>query len=229
MHWIDRGPEPENLEQIRVTYTPGWVEHYLDKVGSLPRDSHWREFQGDLTQVFHGLCAYCEETCRGEVDHFRPKSRFPKLVYDWSNWLLACHDCNLAKGAKWPDDGYIDPCENSRLARPECYFTFDTLTGEMLPRNDLTDASLEKSRRMIEDLRLNAHHHLRKRHFLLWILSTPWQSVPESIPDELKSLVSDLISDVERMRDCLSSRSAQLSSVTRAWLSEQGLRQDPIS
>ena len=109
------------------------MEHYTHKIGSPPRDSHWLKFQEDLNLVFQGLCAYCEETCKGEVEHFRPKSRFPLLVYDWSNWLLACHDCNHAKHFKWPDGGYIDPCANSLKARPERYFTFDTLTGELLP------------------------------------------------------------------------------------------------
>ena len=223
MHWVDRGPEPTDLETIRSTWTPGWVEHYTDKAGNRPRDSHWLKFQEDLNQVFQGLCAYCEETCKGEVEHFRPKSRFPLLVYEWSNWLLACHDCNQAKHFKWPEGGYIDPCANSWIARPECYFTFDTLTGELLPRNDLTTTSLEKARRMIKDLRLNAHHHLKKRRFLLGILSATWPSVPDSIPDELKQLLSD----VEGMHDHLSSRSVQLSSLTRAWLCEKGLRQDP--
>ena len=45
MHWVDRGPEPQNLEQIRVTWTPGWVEHYTHKAGSPPRDSHWLKFK----------------------------------------------------------------------------------------------------------------------------------------------------------------------------------------
>ena len=60
MHWVDRGPEPKDLEQIRVTWTPGWVEHYTHKIGSPPRDSHWLKFQEDLNLVFQGLCAYCE-------------------------------------------------------------------------------------------------------------------------------------------------------------------------
>lgn len=35
----------------------------------------------DVRTVFFGLCAYCEELCKDEVEHFRPKSRFPERVY----------------------------------------------------------------------------------------------------------------------------------------------------
>ena len=123
MHWVDRGPEPASLSQVRERYTPRWIAYYRDDVGARPTDSYWRDFHDDLSQVFFNLCAYCEEICRGEVDHFRPKSRFPEQVYQWSNWVLACHDCNLWKSDKWPTGGYVDPCAKTAAARPETSLT----------------------------------------------------------------------------------------------------------
>lgn len=171
MHCVDRGQEPEGLQPVRSHYTPRWVEHYRNGTGSKPSDSRWRDFHDDLGGVFFGLCAYCEESCRGEIEHFRPKSRFPQLVYDWSNWVFACHDCNHAKSERWPPRWYVDPCARSRSALPEQFFTFDSLTGEVIPRESLSPVRRKKAMQMIDDLRLNDLHHLRKRRTWIWLVS----------------------------------------------------------
>ena len=161
MHWVDRGDEPTGLVGVRARYTPGWVNYYSLGGGTKPNDSRWTSFKGDLERVFAGLCAYCENACRGEVDHFQPKSIFPERVYDWANWLLSCHDCNHAKGDKWPTGGYVDPCATS--PRPESFFDFDTLTGEIVPKEGLGSTRRRVAQTMIDDLKLNEHHHLRNR------------------------------------------------------------------
>ena len=211
MHWVDRGPEPAGLECIRSNHTPSWVQYYRHGVGSLPRDALWRNFHADLEKAFGGLCAYCEERSRGEIDHFRPKSLFPESVYSWSNWLFACHDCNNAKGWKWPVGGYVDPCAKSSPAHPEHYFIFDTQTGEILPRGDLSPRRRHKAQRMIDDLKLNERHHLKKR--IEWL-----QLISAIIPEGPNSLTSD----VEKDSAHFASRTIAHSSITRAWLSEQG-------
>ena len=211
MHWVNRGPEPSNLEEIRACYTPRWVQYYGNGVEPKPSDSRWRDFRNELKRPFFCLCAYCEELCPGEVDHFRPKSKFPDLVYTWSNWVLACHDCNQTKGAKWPSEGYVDPCDKSNRDRLECYFGIDTLTGEMIPKTGLSQGCRDKAKKTIDDLDLNRSHHLQKR--LEWLLL-----ISGALADDLDTETSD----VKTYRDHLTSRSTQHSSVTRAWLSERG-------
>ena len=215
MHWVDRGPEPDQLAHIRDQYTPRWVRFYGSKAGDKPNDSRWRDFSGDLTGAFHALCAYCEECCGGEVDHFRPKSRYPDLVYAWSNWLFACRDCNQAKGEKWPPRGYVDPCAKSRGARPEHFFSFDLLTGEILPKEGLSRARRRKAQRTIDDLRLNKRHHLKKRVIWLHLFSA-------IIPDE----PDEMTAESEEQRAHFASRTIPHSSITRRWLSEHGHRSD---
>ena len=211
MHWIDRGNEPSGLKEIRRRYTPRWIVHYRNGVGSRPTDSRWRDFHDDLKQIFGGICGYCEEICKGEVDHLRPKTRFPQLVYEWSNWILACHDCNHAKGNKWPEGGYVDPCAVSESCRPETYFTFDTKTGEIIPLGNLEPKRFERAATMIDDLNLNSEHHLKNR--LNWlravtraILDDPDQETPDS----------------EMARRYLESHSTPWSSLVRVWLVERG-------
>lgn len=208
MHTVDRGPEPSGLGSVRRRYTPRWVRHYRDGHGTKPSDSKWRDFHTNVSGAFFSLCGYCEETCKGEVDHFRPKSKFPELVYKWNNWILACHVCNQKKSDHWPTVGYVDPCATSRVACAESYFAFDTKTGEILPKSKLASARGRKAHQMIEDLGLNAYHHLKRRAQWLRLVSEALSAVHDAENEELIRFVA--------------SRETQLSSITRAWLEQQG-------
>ena len=211
MHWVDRGPEPPGLPPIRARYTPGWVDHRDGSRANPPSDARWRRFRDELQAAFGGLCGYCEELCRGETDHFQPKYRFPELVYAWSNWLFACHNCNQTKGAKWPPDGYINPCAATLPERPENFFRFDTDTGEILPALGLSSDHKDTAQKTIEDLSLNAGHHLRARLEWLILVSAVVSGDPNNpAPDEKNDL------------SFLTSRATQFSSITRAWLAERG-------
>jgi uncharacterized protein (TIGR02646 family) len=212
MHWIERGPEPSTLRTVRRRYTGGWVRFYRHHLGAAPSDSRWREFRLTIREIFHGLCAYCEGRCRGEVEHFRPKSLFPELVYRWSNWLLACHDCNHAKLQKWPRGGYVDPCARPWPGLAETYFKFELGTGEILPREDLPPESRHKAQRTICDLGLNDLQHLEDR--LEWLMI-----VDAMILDHWGEVDSEGRKHVQG----LSSRTSQYSSLVRAWLCEQGI------
>src|SRR5579863_502404 len=64
---------------------------------------------------FETCCAYClmKELYGGgeenyELDHFRPKSRFPQLKNDFYNLYYACHPCNHIKLDKWPSEALQD-------------------------------------------------------------------------------------------------------------------------
>lgn len=215
MHRVDRGPEPDGLETVRSRDTPRWIDYYRNGNGSKPSDSRWRDFHNDLRQVFFGLCAYCEEICRGEVEHFRPKSRFPEQTYEWSNWVFACHDCNHAKSDKWPSGGYIDPCAKTKPAHPESYFTFDTLTGEILPKEGLSRGRRRKARQMIDDLKLNIFgHHLTKRLRHLYFVSQVLSNASGDGAVETAFL------------ELVTRRSEQFSSIIRVMLAERGYSVD---
>jgi uncharacterized protein (TIGR02646 family) len=77
-----------------------------------------------------GKCAYCESLINAnrsqQVEHFKPKSLFPSLAYDWANYFLACNGCNGAKLDKWPEAGdYVRPDQG----QPETLFVFDDRGG----------------------------------------------------------------------------------------------------
>jgi len=210
MHWVDRGPEPAGLDTVREEHTPSWIEHYREDVGPVPTDDKWGDFRDDIVESFRGLCAYCEVTARGEVDHFRPKSKFPELVYAWSNLVFACHDCNMLKRNKWPGRGYVDPCAKTQPARPEIFFNFDLLTGEILVKSGLSPIRHSKAADMIKDLRLNEFHHLRTRTTWIRVIgeSMPPADGPNPSPEDFIALVTD--------------RGTQFSSIARQFAIELG-------
>ena len=209
MHWVDRGPEPFGLDHIRITLTPAWVSYYRSQVGEKPSDSRWQDFSGELSSRFHGNCGYCEEYAASSgVDHFRPKCRFPELVYAWSNWVFACNQCNVKnKKDKWPSGGYVDPCACSLEERPENLFDFDLETGEIVSKSSLTEQQHRKAWQMIDDLSLNDMGHMNNRRGRILEL--------QMLLDELDQTQAPGIEQFIRSR---ANRSSELSSVTRAYL-----------
>jgi uncharacterized protein (TIGR02646 family) len=195
---------------VRKRLTPKWIRYYRERKGKKPGDARWRDFQPALSAVFVSLCAYCEQVCKGEVDHFRPKSRFPELVYRWSNWVHACHTCNQNKQEKWPSGGYVNPCATSARARPEAHFDFDTKTAEIVPTRDAMAVQQRRSLVTVRDLGLNDYHHLKARAQWLMVVKL---ALAARNADERERY--EVVADV-------ASRERELSSITRTLLHELG-------
>lgn len=77
-----------------------------------------------LEEDFHYMCGYCGKNQnvmhqKFQIDHFVPKSLDKDREKDYSNLVLACRKCNLAKSNKWPtaditkpndgEVGFVDP------------------------------------------------------------------------------------------------------------------------
>ena len=165
MRWIDRGTAPKRVAEYAREYTPGWVSYVRDGVGSRPDDRDWYRFRSRLGKRSCGMCWYCERRCESAsetggraatLDHFKPRSLFPELVYDWSNWIFSCLRCNRDnKEDKWPDNGYVDPAAIEAQERPDRYFDYDALTHEIIPKNDLSGDERKRAVDTIGDLGLN--------------------------------------------------------------------------
>ena len=218
MHWVDRGPEPFGLDHIRKLLTPAWVTYYRNQVGEKPSGSRWQDFSCDLSSRFHGNCGYCEEYAGpGRVDHFRPKSRFPELVYAWSNWVYACNKCNVVKKKdKWPSSGYVNPCACSFEDRPENFFDFDLHTGDIVARLGLTEEQHRKAWQTIDDLGLNDKGHKDNRRARI-----------KEVRMLLAFLDEFVAPDIEHFLRTRARHRSELSSVTRAVLEESGHSVEP--
>ena len=69
-----------------------------------------------LRQASSDKCMYCESkitaTYFGDVEHIRPKTRFPELEFVWENHGFVCAKCNNAKRDRWHDTTpYVNPYE----------------------------------------------------------------------------------------------------------------------
>ena len=90
-----------------------------------------REYRQEIRQDCLGRCVYCdlhENEMRGqtvmEIDHFRPRGKFPELANKPHNLVWSCADCNRQKSDYWPalgtndafvgNEGFIDPFEENR-------------------------------------------------------------------------------------------------------------------
>ena len=72
------------------------------------RNDYWKEIHDEMYDAYAGICMYCASwtprTPRGaslqqtSIDHFLPKSKYPALAYDWSNFRLCRSDINARKG-----------------------------------------------------------------------------------------------------------------------------------
>lgn len=93
-----------------------------------------------LVSMFSDKCAYCESiisgVTTGHIEHFRPKSRFLSLTFEWSNLLLSCPKCNdkAHKGDKFPSVAAGGRLLDPTLDNPANHFDFvyDATTQQAL-------------------------------------------------------------------------------------------------
>lgn len=91
-------------------------------------------------------CAYCDNYPMGgrrikpEIDHFKPKSIFKQLAYQWENLFVACRYCQ--ERINEYDDLLLKPDESTYSFKK--YFEYDDLTCEIKPNRKAS--KLEKNR-----------------------------------------------------------------------------------
>ena len=108
-------------------------EHLVDPAEKQEFDSgRWKKAKPQLLNETNDKCAYCEAptsvVAYGDVEHYRPKSKYWWLAYCYENYLPSCQLCNQKyKKAKFP-------VKNSRMKSPA------------LIRSNSTDALMESKK-----------------------------------------------------------------------------------
>jgi uncharacterized protein (TIGR02646 family) len=81
----------------------------------------------------YAKCSYCEQVAAKDIEHFYPKSDFPRQMFKWTNFLRGCKNCNNAKRDQFPMNDtrplLIDPSREEPLD----FFRWDFVTGRMVP------------------------------------------------------------------------------------------------
>jgi uncharacterized protein (TIGR02646 family) len=112
-----------------------------DRAGSPKQFREYQDARGDLIDRLGEYCSYCEMRLDASlaVEHVQPKSLNSVLKLEWSNFLLACTNCNSIKGVRsvnlndyyWPD-------------RDNTYRAFKYLKGGLVHVNsDLTNTEIK--------------------------------------------------------------------------------------
>ena len=171
-----------------------------------------------LYSMQHGKCCYCEDyipdSGRGkEVEHFRPRAKFPHLTYDWNNLLLACTACNGAKSDQFPmspsgDPLLLDPSDP--VVDPEDHVSFVVQDAGAIGRG--SPVSLETTlglaiprggspfgKETIRTIKLSRSHHVKKRRDTLRSLGWCYLELLDAIKKASKGHGS--ASKVEALKD----------------------------
>lgn len=130
----------------------------VDKGSDLGEIKPYENAQQPLTERLGEYCSYCERWIASgiHVEHKRPKNEYPETKYEWSNFLLACGNCNSGKGHGqlnledylWPDR------DNTYLA-----FSYDS-EGRVLPNATYSESINQKIEKTWKTLGLNRHTDL---------------------------------------------------------------------
>ncbi len=122
--------------------------------GKSPNSYHeYQDARGDLINRLGEYCSYCEMHLDSAlaVEHILPKNKCPEMEREWTNFLLACPNCNSTKGDKL-------------IGRNECYWpdldntvrAFEyQIGGQISPHPGLTAVEKSKAQKTIELTGLN--------------------------------------------------------------------------
>jgi uncharacterized protein (TIGR02646 family) len=131
---LDRGPAPRQFHSPHFKKYADEARHFFSQPRSIRAQRRFDftritskffpEIRRHLQEQFWSKCAYCESRVeRVDVENFRPKTRATNLdrrvdddcywwlVFEWTNYLPACRQCNTMKGSRFPIKG--------RRAEPE--------------------------------------------------------------------------------------------------------------
>jgi uncharacterized protein (TIGR02646 family) len=131
---VARSPKPVMLERNQQNWTRVLLEASTDAERRRAAGKYRHPSVKDvISAMFHGKCAYCESKIShiayGHIEHFKPKSTFPELTFEWTNLLLSCPICNSTefKGDCFPEASeggpLINPCDEEPAEHFE--FVFD--------------------------------------------------------------------------------------------------------
>jgi uncharacterized protein (TIGR02646 family) len=113
-------------------------------------------------------CSFCDafplETTGETIEHFRPKSKFPRLSYVWTNLFYCCNYCNGNK-LENPERNLLKPDSNGYSF--EKYFLFDYESGKIEANPALSPTEKTKANNTILIYGLNLFNRPFRRKFYL--------------------------------------------------------------
>lgn len=150
---VKKGPKPK----ILVLNAKKWTKEYCDAVKKYQKTKKGKkpsakynhpEIKKGVIDESHDKCVFCESKVshvyHGDIEHFKPKSKFCCYSHSWANLLFSCRICNGAKSDNFPiPDPIIKPTKDN----PEKFFEYDTLPNgklvSLIPLNNRAKNSIK--------------------------------------------------------------------------------------
>lgn len=170
MRRFKRLDEPEFLAQRWKSRGDDWKR----RRDANPRAQfHWHEL--DRQPVHHLLlprlkeqtqqhCSFCDNfpVQTDTIEHFRPKSRFPRDAYRWENLYFCCSACQR-KGDDFDEAALQPDAEDYTFDR---YFRWDWTRGTIKPNDLAAPADQHRAEVTIRLYRLNEQHPRFRKDWL---------------------------------------------------------------
>ena len=149
MNKIDRSisPKPACL----IDKADEWRDNFIKKIKKAPSYWNWHQYNKEkvvdiltkgLSIISHFHCSYCgifplKQSVGGRsIDHFKPKSKFPELAFEWENLFIACSDCQQIKGNNYPSLPPLKPDHPNY--KFDYWFKINWVNNHIVPRASLT-------------------------------------------------------------------------------------------
>jgi len=176
MRKFKRLPEPVVLRDNWEEWGLLWEARQLKNPGAR---FQWRQVDNErinrailpmLKQQTDDHCSFCDSypvspPGKDTVEHFKPKSKFPREAYHWANLYYCCDFCQQ-KGDDYEEELLRPDADDYEFDR---YFRWDYTTGELMANESASPEDESAARETIRLYRLNdGHPTFRKMQRRRW-------------------------------------------------------------
>ncbi len=92
--------EPNKYEQNEFCRMITHEEPYYNNEGSFYNSEEWKALRQEAFREYGSQCLRCGNKNNLDVDHVKPRSKYPGLELDLNNLQILCRECNYLKGCK---------------------------------------------------------------------------------------------------------------------------------
>ena len=176
MRKFQRAAEPEVLAENWVAWGEEWERRHAENSRA---QFHWHVVNGktvneiilpSLKGQTQDHCSFCDNfpvspPSIDTIEHFRPKSQYPREAYHWPNLYYCCAYCQQ-KGVRFDERALQPDALDYEFDR---YFRWDFTTGEIKPKDTASPEDQVRAQATIDLYSLNIEHptfrkrELRKR------------------------------------------------------------------
>ena len=159
---------PEIIRQSKETWTKELLKakENGEDISKFNKNYKRPEIKDALKQDASNKCMYCESkvspTYYGDIEHIKPKSKYPELTFEWDNLGFACRLCNNIKRDKYEEDNpIINPFKENPLD------FFDPIGAYIYPkkgnsRGKITEETVELNRPDLLEQRRDEFNQIKK-------------------------------------------------------------------